>query len=904
MLQFDAPEEFNPNEDFGIVERRQALPTIEDALKGIDLDLYGIVLSSENDPERQSIFFNINVRGYCDNMLCRYTYRDHYPLIKGDTVYIKGHWIEIIHLARYQKCFDVDSISARYEFDLATFLSDVFPSLIDSEQIKRLAYNIQDYANSYYGEGVQGVVECFNNLSSNLTRANTEIEAFTEHLYGKESFFNERVKTVRSFLARYLNDSLKRPLQLLGVIPDEIDQISIPLYDAYRICIKNPFRLPEISKERAEKICMGHLRMTQIPEEWLSCGDINRFIYNNLKKKAWTSTPIARVKASFPTKYIKYHDLLIKEYFCFEDLEHVYYTPIMKKEEFVSKFISQLIKKEEIVCPDPVYCGAEPSEEQDLAIKGILRNKISIMTGGPGTGKTKSLGHIAQTIVRNGGLPLFIAYTGVASIRIKKSLKDCDILHLCKVMTIHMAISQHSMITDLAITHVIIDEASMLDISLFARFISAFYSLNLSYTFVGDINQLEQISYGSVMAQLMKTPIKQYRLTKNFRSELGILTMINEVIDEERIKEQRTINWRRNFPDFQFYDGGINLLTQFIQFQYNQYFLDNPSEDVNQHSSSDLSNITPQKMIDFDNRSSVEKFIKYRDLLTIVCPFKKICIEVNGMFQSIFMKDSPFTIIDGKKYHLHDRIMKLINNYGIEVMNGETGKIIEIYNDFVVVQFRDEDGGTCCPFFGKARLYKTKEIQKALDNTFTPYDKDENGIKIEKNLTVIRTELETLRGKMSNFFGKGFGPDDVNDFFDVAIRYPFAMFSAYGAAEFLKIDAINLAYAITTHKSQGDQYSICLYFVCGKASSFVSIKNVYTGMSRAKHRLIVMSEGEELINSCIMMPGRFTHENFATRINSKLPSELLATLEPVENIDDDDDMEDDMDIDDDFDAYN
>lgn len=854
MLKFEMKDNSQlSNETYGndIIERRKLIENVENTLNGISLNLIGIVLEVTNEPERKCIYFRIKVKGYSENMLCRYEYKTHYPLMKKDTVYIKGHWTDIIFMARYQQVFDVDLITSRYEFDLVNFLSEIFPQMIESENLKRLAYNIQDYASMYYQDGVQGVVDLFNNLSSNLSKFNQEIETFTEHLYGKEEFFHERVKTVRSFLIRYQNDSLKRPLQLLGITDEEIEEISIPLYDAYKICIDNPFRLPEISTDRAEKICIGHLRLTEIPKEWSICGMITRYIYDNLKKKKWTSTQTDKCVSSFPTAFNKYKDLLIKDYFCFEDLGHMYYTPMMKKEEFVAKFMSQLIKQPEFDYPEPIYCGAEPSEEQHLAIKGSLKNRTSIITGGPGTGKTKSLSELAQNIVKNGTTPLFISYTGVATQRIKQSLIDGDILHKCKVMTIHMAISMQYLLTDFNISHVIFDESSMIDLSLFIRFINAFISLKISYIFVGDINQLEQIAYGSLMAQLLKTPIKIFKLTQNFRSETGIITMINEVVDEERIRQQRPINWRRDFPDFQFYEGDIDLLRQFIQFQFDQF-----------------TKLPGVKLLD--------DFINYRDSLMIVCPYRKVCDEINKIFQEIFMKDFEFTMIDNRKFCIHDKMMKLVNNYSIEVFNGEIGKIIEIHKDFIVVKFRKQDGGAVCPFFGKSRLYKTKEIQKTIGMAFTPYTKDDNGSKIEKIPTVIQEELTILRNKMANFSANGFTSNDVSDFFDVAMKYPFAMFGSYsGENEFLAIEHIKLAYSITTHKSQGSEYPICLYFLNGEANYFVSYKNIYTGMSRARNKLIVMAKSEALLNSACLTPGRFTVENLANRINNKLPPEMI-----------------------------
>lgn len=866
----------NPDEP----QCEKQFPGMED----VSLNLVGIVTYVANEPSTKSIVFKVQVKSIKDDVLCRYHYNEYYPLLQRDMVWMDGTFETMIFEGKNQECFEVYNITARFELDLANFLADTFPQLEDSDTLKAIATKISEYSSDYYEPGPKGISDCLNHLSCSLRKNSTDIEDFTEYIYGREQFFNERVKSMKKFLAKYLSDGLKRPFQLIGVSEEEIKSISIPLYEAYAIAIENPFRIPEISMDRAINICKNHLRIDEIPPQWMACGEITRFVYRNLKKKGWTSTPIKKLEAAFPRSFEKYKDEVLANYYCLDELDHFYYSPIRRKEEVVANYIANLIKAPKNEPLIPLYAGAEPSDEQDVAIRGSLTNRISIIHGPAGTGKTKTLGHIAQTLVRAGFTPLFVAFTGIAVQRIKKSLSESDILDKCKVMTIHMAISMETTISGLNMSHVIFDEFSMVDLTLFYNFVCAFIRLKLSYVFVGDVNQLEPISYGNVMAEFLKIPISIYKLTKNYRSEAGILTMTNEIMDEERINKQIPINWYRDFPDFQFYNGGMDILTQFIKFRYNEFI---PTFE--------------------DEEKQMHEFIEFRDMLTIVCPLKKTCIEINNIFQSVFMEQFPFHIIDGRKFHLYDRVMKLVNNHTIEVMNGEVGKIVEIHSDYVVAKFRENDK-TLCPFFSKHRLRKTKEIKNALGILFNPYEKNESGIRVEKQSKAIIEELTELKKKFSKMVGKTFTQSDVAEFFEVSMQFPFAMFGMSGDSEFLSLSSIQLSYAVTTHKAQGDQFPICLYFVCGRYSSFISNRNVYTGMSRAKKQLILMSEGVSLINSCVLTPGRFTYENLARRINSKLPEELrmASSINDNEPVDEYANMDfgcDDFDCSDDFADY-
>lgn len=819
------------------------IPT--DGTEGVMMTLFGIVMDVIHEFESNTVYFNLQVMSLKENIFCVYHYQNYYPILNGDSAQVIGSYEEIIFMAQRQRGFMVSSMTARYEFDLTNLLSNTFPELETSENLQRIAANMQQYASNYYEPGPEGLRACFDSLCSNLSKNNQEIVNFTHDVYGSTD--PDKIAKIKKFLHRYLNDALKRPLQLMGLSDDEIDEIHISLASAYRIVQENPFRLPEIKKEKAESICRRHLRIMEIPEEWIVCGNMNRYIYLNLTRKGWTSTPVVKMKASFPSSYEPHRDLLKREYFCVEDLDHVYYAPIKKKEEMVAEYLSRLVKAPDNHESPVLYLGVQPSDEQDQAVKGALFKRISIITGGAGTGKTKILGHVAHNLVRGGATPLFISFTGVATVRIKASLIEAEVLDKCKVMTIHMAISLFHSMTDLNISHVVFDEFSMVNLMLFYQFINTFSVMKLSYVFVGDINQLEPIGFGTVMEQLMKTPISVFRLTQNFRSQTGIVSLLNDIVNPERMKKQEPINWYRDCPDYQFYKGDIGMLEQFIKFQHDSF----PG-------------------------GTLEQFIAYRDLLTIVTPYRKFVGEINNIFQRIFMTQFPFQEIDGQRYHIHDRVMKLINNHSIEVMNGEVGKIIEINPEYVVVKFRDYEGGIVCPFFSKSQMKKVKTLIKSIK--YSPYD-TKMGVKTPKDMEVITRELEEMKNKTRGFVAKGLNEEDIANFFDVSIKYPFAIFGMGGDSEFLSLKHLNLSYAVTTHKSQGDQYPVALFFMSGKATSFVSIKNVYTGLSRAKERLIVMADNQELMNSCILTYGKFTYENLAPRINKKLPEELTSQID-------------------------
>jgi hypothetical protein len=813
----------------------------------IQFDLAGIVYDVIHEPSKNTLYITIQFKS--KEFLCRYKYTEYYPIMKNDKVIMSGENTQINFQGKDIEVFDIHIITARYEFDLASFISDNLIDHLNSESIKNLATNIQTYSEEFYGAGIDGVIDCLNTMFENI-KNESSILSFANYIFGSDPTNN--VRNTKKLLCRYNDDAVKRPLQLLGMNEEEIKVFTISLLDVYKIAKENPFRIPEISKDRANYIVKNHLRMESVPDEWEKCGNICRYVYDSLMQRGWTSIPTSKMKAAFPYSFDDHKALVLKEYFCKEDMEYFYFSPILKIEKIVSKVISKLITSEQEIKYVPFYAGVEPSEEQSVAVEGSLNKRISIITGGAGTGKTEIIGSVCDTLIKHKSKPLCVAFTGVAAQRIKESLGKKGIVEECNVMTIHGAIAHMNDLAGDSLTHVIFDEFSMVDLKLFYEFINC-YSIvyNLSYIFVGDINQLEPIDYGNVMEQFLKTSIPIYRLTKNFRSEIGIISLISDVVDPKRFADQKGIQWSRDCSDYTFYRGNLQTVIDFIQFQFDNY-----------------------------KGITLEDFLEFRDRLTIVSPLKKVVNEINIEFQRIFMNDFDFVEIDGVKYHIHDRVMKLINNHNISVMNGEKGKIIEINKEYIVVKFRENKNQVLCPFLGKNFLRSVKTIHK--DIRYSPY-KIVDGIKIPKELSLIEKELIDLKKETKPAAIKNIKSQDLDNYFDIAIKYPFEIFSMTFHSEFLSIKSITLAYAITTHKSQGDQYPVCLYYVPSQTKNFVTYKNVYTGLSRAREQLIVMAENELVLNMCILTRGSFKYDNLSSRINSLLPVELQVVQETLEN---------------------
>lgn len=161
--------------------------------------------------------------------------------------------------------------------------------------------------------------------------------------------------------------------------------------------------------------------------------------------------------------------------------------------------------------------GLHLSYEQAGAVHQALTNRISVLTGGPGTGKTQTVKILLEAFRRlsgNGKVQL-MAPTGQAAKRMEASTG-------CKASTIHSALGIYpgetdpSKASDIYASLIVVDECSMIDTSLFSMLLQ--HIGNAILVVAGDVDQLPSIGAGNVLTELIKC-VPTTRLTKIFRQD-------------------------------------------------------------------------------------------------------------------------------------------------------------------------------------------------------------------------------------------------------------------------------------------------------------------------------------------------------------------------------------------------
>ncbi|MBU1564394.1 MAG: AAA family ATPase [Proteobacteria bacterium] len=165
------------------------------------------------------------------------------------------------------------------------------------------------------------------------------------------------------------------------------------------------------------------------------------------------------------------------------------------------------------------YCGQQGmslSTEQASAVRSIAASRFSVLTGGPGCGKTTTTLVIVRLLEYLGKLVLLAAPTGRAAQRMSEVIgREAKTLH--RLLEWQNGTFQKNQEQPLRADALIIDECSMLDISLTASLLKAVPPA-CQVLLIGDADQLPAVGAGNVLRDIILSGrVMVFHLTEVFR---------------------------------------------------------------------------------------------------------------------------------------------------------------------------------------------------------------------------------------------------------------------------------------------------------------------------------------------------------------------------------------------------
>jgi len=428
---------------------------------------------------------------------------------------------------------------------------------------------------------------------------------------------------------------------------------------------------------------------------------------------------------------------------------------------------------------------------QLVAALQVLTQNFSIITGGPGTGKTTTLAKVLRILytIEPAARIALAAPTGKASMRMYESLKNTSIelpedirtkFSLLKPSTIHSLLGyeynsvnfKYNEKNTLPYEWIIVDEASMIDIPMFAKLLLAMNS-QCRLILLGDKDQLASVEAGSLLGDLCLSLPQLNRFSKE------------------------SADWINNFIT----DADRKISTEFIAEE--------------KHTLS--GKITELKYSHrFVSEGEIGKLSKA--ILTN---------DVNCLQTYVQATIHPSVIIDTQ--YNETTLIQFVEGYKDFIQESDTKTAIEKINNLrVLVAVRQGDRG----------LY---EMNKKIEHILQ-----------EKKLIDTENEFYHNRPIMvtKNMPQYGLFNGDIGIIRNG--RAYFQMANQDAPKDFLPayISNAETVFAMTIHKSQGSEFDkVLIVLPEGTDNPLLTKELLYTGVTRARNEVIIQGSGDTILHA-------------------------------------------------------
>jgi exodeoxyribonuclease V alpha subunit len=341
----------------------------------------------------------------------------------------------------------------------------------------------------------------------------------------------------------------------------------------------------------------------------------------------------------------------------------IYLSPLYFGEKGVAERLSILATSTSpaLAMNHVLFPDGNLSNEQQAAIDMALTQSLSILTGGPGTGKTTCLKALIHTLEDQGKKYALASPTGRAAKRLSEATgKSASTIHRLLEFS-PLEGFKHNDENPLNLDFLVVDEASMLDLLLMNNLLKAVRP-GTSVLFVGDVDQLPSVGAGDVLRNLISSGIAPVaRLSTIFR----------QAADSKIITNAHLIN-QGKFPEFSQGSGDF-------------FFF--PAEDATTAADWIIEIVTeriPQKF-GFDAIHDIQVLAPiYRGPAGVIALNDRLQEKLNPAANI-----KPERRLFGTTFRLGDKVMQTQNNYDKDVYNGDIGFIdsMDMIEQTLIVDF-------------------------------------------------------------------------------------------------------------------------------------------------------------------------------------------------------------------------
>ncbi|MHB8420122.1 MAG: SF1B family DNA helicase RecD2 [Myxococcales bacterium] len=315
------------------------------------------------------------------------------------------------------------------------------------------------------------------------------------------------------------------------------------------------------------------------------------------------------------------------------------------------------------------------STQQKAALALALENKVAIVTGGPGVGKTTLVRGLLRLFTQHDRRVLLAAPTGRAAKRLSEaSGHQAQTLHRLLEYSPKEAAFQRNAEHPLEADLIVVDEMSMVDIVLFHHLLEALPA-PARLLLVGDADQLPSVGPGAVLRDLLRSrALPAVRLTEVFRQAAQSAIVQNA----HRIHEGEMPRWDAR-------DAGADF-----------FFIDREEPEAAAETVCQLVKDRLPRRFGLDPWADIQ-------VLTPMHRGAAGSHALNTVLQAALNPDGR--PLDGREsgFRAGDKVMQLRNDYEREVFNGDIGRIGAL---------DEAGGGLTVDFEGRAVAYPRDQLDQ------------------------------------------------------------------------------------------------------------------------------------------------------------------------------------------------
>jgi exodeoxyribonuclease V alpha subunit len=472
------------------------------------------------------------------------------------------------------------------------------------------------------------------------------------------------------------------------------------------------------------------------------------------------------------------------------------------------------------------YCESQSialSDEQADAVKGVVQHRFSILTGGPGCGKTTTTLVIVRLLEAMSKEVLLAAPTGRATQRMSEVIgREAKTIH--RLLEYKGGEFQHNEETPLDADFLIVDECSMLDISLTASLLKAVPE-KCQVLFIGDPDQLPSVGAGNVIKDIIASKvIPCFVLTEVFRQ--AKTSLIIKFAHEINQGKTPYIDSPFKYPAI--WKNGADCL-----------FID--------------SDEATKEQISFTTR--VKRFFNWQtQALELMASGSETPFEFRTHEEIKSAYEQDFVIPD--KYH-HVNLEKLIQtddhvqalksiikkihpwsslHYGLSAVD----VVVKLYLEWIPKYQQQGDEIQILTPMTRGSL-GTANLNKVIQEKANPPRQEKRQLTMGER---IFREGDRVIHRRNNYDLNVFNGDigkiitlDNEALSCVVSFYPDNREVEYQKEDIMELD---LAYAITIHKSQGSEFKNVIIPVLTQHFKMLYRNLIYTGLTRAKNLAVIV----------------------------------------------------------------